>query len=78
MMLTTLDDGLWECTDLVECSAAELRIPIGPWVKGMSSFPSSSGQLNDARTDSDDTAEEMLRQVGRIMQQLLRVCIVYS
>jgi hypothetical protein len=48
MMLATLDEGLWECTDLVECSAAELRIPIGPWVKGMHSFPSSGGQLNDA------------------------------
>jgi len=38
MMLATLDEGLWDCTDLVECRAAELRIPIGPWVTGKRSF----------------------------------------
>jgi len=54
MMLATLDEGLWDCTDLVECRAAELRIPIGPWV-----------------TDAHDPEARMLRDAGRIMQQLL-------
>lgn len=31
MMFGILEDGLWEWTDLKDCKAAELLIPIGPW-----------------------------------------------
>lgn len=31
MMFEVLEDGLWEFTELKDCKAAELLIPIGPW-----------------------------------------------
>jgi hypothetical protein len=30
-MFGVLEDGLWEFTDLKDCKAAELLVPIGPW-----------------------------------------------
>jgi hypothetical protein len=35
MMRATLQDGLWDHTQLDDCGAAELLIPIGTWAKCM-------------------------------------------
>jgi hypothetical protein len=73
-MNSVLDEGLWgpDFSQLTECGAAELLVPIGPWVNGRLSLFSQNPKLRFPR-GADAGEDLLLKDAGELMKKSLDV-----